>query len=117
MALNKSLYKFLGVSAFVMSALFVLFSFVLYRSGGNYTRGGHRLGLGSHRRIYLMKKSNNKGMRNADFGMRIEKTRAFLNPKFAFRNDNPQSAIEHMPVVKKRNQQTESRLLLEGDDR
>jgi len=32
----------------------------------------------------------------------------------AFRN--PKSAIAHMPVVKKRNQQTESRLLLEGDE-
>jgi hypothetical protein len=29
---------------------------------------------------------------------------------------NPHSAIESMPVVKKRNQQTESRLLLEGDE-
>ena len=36
MALNKSLYRFLGISAFVVSAMFILFSVMLYRSGGNY---------------------------------------------------------------------------------
>ena len=35
MALNKSLYRFLGVSAFVVSAMFILFAFMLYRTGGN----------------------------------------------------------------------------------
>ena len=36
MALNKSLYRFLGVSAFLVSAMFILFAFMLYRTGGNY---------------------------------------------------------------------------------
>jgi hypothetical protein len=36
MALNKNLYRFLGVSAFVVSAMFLLFAVLLYRSGGNY---------------------------------------------------------------------------------
>ena len=36
MALNKSLYRFLAVSAFVVSAMFILFSIMLYRAGGNY---------------------------------------------------------------------------------
>ena len=40
-------------------------------------------------------------------------TFAFINRTL---NRNPHSVIELMPVVKKRNLQTESRLLLEGDD-
>ena len=36
MALNRSLYRFLGISAFVVSAMFILFAVMLYRSGGNY---------------------------------------------------------------------------------
>ena len=36
MALNKSLYKMLGVSAFIVSAMFLIFAFMLYRTGGNY---------------------------------------------------------------------------------
>jgi hypothetical protein len=36
MALNKNLYRFLGLSAFVVSAMFLLFAVMLYRSGGNY---------------------------------------------------------------------------------
>ena len=36
MALNKNLYRFLGVSAFVVSAMFMLFAVMLYRTGGNY---------------------------------------------------------------------------------
>ena len=35
MALNKSLYKFLGVSAFFVSAMFVVFAVFLYQAGGN----------------------------------------------------------------------------------
>lgn len=58
MALNKSLYKFLGVSAFVMSALFVLFSFVLYRSGGNYLAAVIIAAFEATAGVYLMKKSN-----------------------------------------------------------
>jgi hypothetical protein len=57
MALNKSLYKFLGVSAFVMSVLFVLFSFVLYRSGGNYIAAVVVAAFEATAGIYLMKKS------------------------------------------------------------
>jgi hypothetical protein len=57
MALNKSLYKFLGVSAFVMSVLFVLFSFVLYRSGGNYIAAVVVAAIEATAGIYLMKKS------------------------------------------------------------
>ena len=58
MALNKSLYKFLGVTAFVMSAMFVLFSFVLYRSGGNYLAAIGVAALEATAGIYLMQKSN-----------------------------------------------------------
>ena len=36
MALNKSLYRFLGLSAFAVSAMFALLAVMLYRSGGNY---------------------------------------------------------------------------------
>ena len=36
MALNKSLYRFLGISAFVVGAMFILFAVLLYRTGGNY---------------------------------------------------------------------------------
>jgi len=36
MPLNKNLYRFLGVSAFIVSAMFLLFAVMLYRSGGNY---------------------------------------------------------------------------------
>ena len=36
MALNKGLYKFLGLSAFLVSAMFILFAVFLYRTGGNY---------------------------------------------------------------------------------
>ena len=57
MALNKSLYKFLGISAFVMCALFVLFSFVLYRSGGNYLAAVIVAALEATAGIYLTKKS------------------------------------------------------------
>ena len=58
MALNKSLYKFLGISAFVMCALFVLFSFVLYRSGGNYIASVVVAAFEATAGIYLMKKSS-----------------------------------------------------------
>jgi hypothetical protein len=60
MALNKSLYKFLGVSAFVVSALFVLFSFVLYRSGGNYLAAVGVAALEATAGVYLMKKATSK---------------------------------------------------------
>jgi hypothetical protein len=36
MALNKGLYKFLGLSAFLVSAMFLAFAIFLYRTGGNY---------------------------------------------------------------------------------
>ena len=58
MALNKSLYKFLGVSAFVMSAMFVLFSFVLYRSGGNYLASIIISAFEATAGVYLLKKSS-----------------------------------------------------------
>ena len=57
MALNKSLYKFLGVSAFVMCALFVVFSFVLYRAGGNYLAAVVVAAIEATAGIYLTKKS------------------------------------------------------------
>ena len=44
-------------------------------------------------------------------GSRLEGTFVIANPQSEFRN--PKS---YMPVVKKRNQQTETRLLLEGDE-
>jgi hypothetical protein len=57
MPLNKSLYKFLGVSAFVMSAAFVVFSFVLYRSGGNYLASVIVAAFEATAGMYLMKKA------------------------------------------------------------
>lgn len=36
MALNKQLYRLLSFSAFVMCGIFIVFAFLLYRSGGNY---------------------------------------------------------------------------------
>ena len=57
MALNKGLYKFLGVSAFFMSAMFVLFSFVLYRAGGNYIAAVVVSALEATAGVYLLKKS------------------------------------------------------------
>ena len=57
MALNKSLYKFLGISAFLMSAMFALFSFVLYRAGGNYVAAVIVSAFEATAGIYLMKKS------------------------------------------------------------
>jgi hypothetical protein len=57
MALKKSLYKFLGVSAFAMSAAFVVFSFILYRSGGNYLAAVIVAAFEATAGIYLMKKS------------------------------------------------------------
>ena len=60
MALNKRLYKFLGVSAFVVSALFVMFSFVLYRSGGNYLAAIGVAALEATAGVYLMNKGRDK---------------------------------------------------------
>ena len=57
MALNKSLYKFLGVSAFVVCAMFVVFSFVLYRAGGNYLAAVVVSALEATAGIYLLQKS------------------------------------------------------------
>ena len=57
MALNKSLYKFLGVSSFVVCAMFVVFSFVLYRAGGNYLAAVVVSALEATAGIYLLQKS------------------------------------------------------------
>ena len=71
MAVNKSMYKFLGVSAFVMSALFVLFSFVLYRAGGNYLAAVIVSAIEATAGIYLMKKSTQYcGLQNVDHGFK-----------------------------------------------
>ncbi len=57
MALNKSLYKFLGVSAFAVCAMFVVFSFVLYRAGGNYLAAVVVSALEATAGVYLLQKS------------------------------------------------------------
>ena len=57
MPLNKSLYKFLSISAFVMSAVFVVLSFFLYRSGGNYFAAVGVAAFEATAGVYLMKKS------------------------------------------------------------
>ena len=57
MALNKNMYKFLGASAFVMSAMFVVFSFVLYRAGGNYIAAVIVSAIEATAGIYLTQKS------------------------------------------------------------
>lgn len=58
MAVNKKLYKFLGATAFVMSAAFAAFSFVLYRSGGNYLAAVIISALEATAGIYLTQKSS-----------------------------------------------------------
>ena len=57
MALNKGLYKFLGVSAFVVCAMFVVFSFVLYRAGGNYLAAVVVSAIEATAGVYLLQKS------------------------------------------------------------
>jgi hypothetical protein len=57
MPLNKNLYKILGATAFVMSAMFVIFSFVLYRAGGNYIAAVVVSAIEATAGIYLTQKS------------------------------------------------------------
>ena len=57
MALNKGLYKFLGYSALVMSAAFVVVSFMLYMSGGNYFASVVVSTIEATAGVYLIKKS------------------------------------------------------------
>jgi len=57
MALNKSLYKFLAVTSFVVCAMFVAFSFVLYRAGGNYVAAVVVSAIEASAGLYLLQKS------------------------------------------------------------
>jgi hypothetical protein len=57
MALNKNLYRFLGVSAFIVSAMFLLFAVMLYRSGGNYLSSIFVAVFEIIAGVYLLKKS------------------------------------------------------------
>ena len=57
MAVNKSLYKFLSVSSFVVCAMFVVFSFVLYRAGGNYLAAVVVSAIEATAGLYLLQKS------------------------------------------------------------
>jgi hypothetical protein len=57
MPLNKSLYRFLGLSAFVMSAIFIGFAFLLYRSGGNYWTSIYVAVFELIAGVYLLRKS------------------------------------------------------------
>jgi hypothetical protein len=57
MAVNKSLYKFLGMTSFVVCAMFVVFSFVLYRSGGNYLAAVVVSAIEATAGVYLLQKS------------------------------------------------------------
>ncbi|HEX8888351.1 MAG TPA: hypothetical protein VF779_04200 [Pyrinomonadaceae bacterium] len=58
MALNKNLYRFLGLSAFVVSAMFLLFAVMLYRSGGNYLSSIFVAVFEIIAGVYLLKKSS-----------------------------------------------------------
>ena len=57
MALNKNLYRFLGVSAFIVSVMFLLFAVMLYRSGGNYLSSIFVALFEIIAGVYLLKKS------------------------------------------------------------
>jgi len=57
MALNKNLYRFLGLSAFVVSAMFFLLALMLYRSGGNYMTSIYVAAFELVAGIYLFKKA------------------------------------------------------------
>ena len=57
MALNKNLYRFLSLSAFVVSAMFMLFALMLYRTGGNYTAAIGVAAFEIVAGVYLLRKS------------------------------------------------------------
>jgi hypothetical protein len=57
MALNKQLYRFLGISAFVMCGIFILFAFLLYRSGGNYWTSIYVAAFELIAGVYLLRKN------------------------------------------------------------
>lgn len=57
MALNKGMYKFLAVTSFVVCAMFVAFSFVLYRTGGNYLAAVIVSALEATAGVYLLQRS------------------------------------------------------------
>jgi len=57
MALNKSLYRFLGISAFVVGAMFTFVAVLLYRTGGNYWSSIAVAILEIIAGVYLLKKS------------------------------------------------------------
>jgi hypothetical protein len=57
MALNKQLYRFLGLSAFVMSAIFIIFAFLLYSNNGNYWTSIYVAVFELMAGIYLLRKS------------------------------------------------------------
>jgi hypothetical protein len=57
MPLNKPLYRFLGLSAFVMCGVFIIFAFLLYRSGGNYWTSIYVAIFEFIAGVYLLKKS------------------------------------------------------------
>jgi hypothetical protein len=57
MALNKNLYRFLGFSAFVVSAMFILVALMLYRTGGNYMTSIYVAAFELVAGVYLLRKS------------------------------------------------------------
>jgi hypothetical protein len=57
MPLNKQLYRFLGLSAFVMCGIFIIFAFLLYRSGGNYWTSIYVAVFELMAGVYLLRKS------------------------------------------------------------
>ena len=57
MAVNKSLYKFLAATSFAVCAMFVVFSFILYRAGGNYLAAVVVSAIEATAGLYLLQKS------------------------------------------------------------
>ena len=57
MPLNKGLYRFLGLSAFVVSAMFIIFALMLYRTGGNYRTSIYIAAFELIAGLYLLRKS------------------------------------------------------------
>lgn len=57
MPLNKGLYRFLGLSAFVVSAMFIIFALMLYRTGGNYRISIYIAAFELIAGLYLLRKS------------------------------------------------------------
>ena len=58
MPLNKQLYRFLGFSGLAVSAMFIIFAIMLYRTGGNYWTSIYVAIFELIAGVYLLRKSS-----------------------------------------------------------